>query len=148
MQQSDTRLILRAPQQRGKQHHYEYRKHEQWISIQQCCGATHRTCISYVTEGCGIVCALGIHLFWSRSSAKRPLHWWWPWRMATSLGLSHDMMVCSKLCAESSGSSIGKFYRGDPPGGRIASTRLTNVLAADCRRPLCCRAAVVGYSWM
>jgi hypothetical protein len=35
------------------------------------------------------------------------------------------MMVCSKLCSESSGSSIGKFYRGDPPGGRIASTRLT-----------------------
>ena len=40
--------------------------------------------------------------------------------------LEHDMMVCSKLCSESSGSSIGKFYRGDPPGGCIASTRLTN----------------------
>jgi hypothetical protein len=37
--------------------------------------------------------------------------------------IQHDMMVCSKLCSESSGSSIGKFYRGDPPGGCIASAR-------------------------
>jgi hypothetical protein len=63
----------------------------------------------------------------------RAVRWWvhgsrrdGVWNDAMQYGLQHDMMVCSKLCSESSGSSIGKFYRGDPPGGCIASTRLTN----------------------
>jgi hypothetical protein len=50
-----------------------------------CCGLQAYSgfpCISYVTEGFGIV-----HV-WECSYAKRPVHWWWSWSMATDLGMS------------------------------------------------------------
>jgi hypothetical protein len=44
-----------------------------------------QTCISYVMEGFGIVPVWESLLL---SYAKRPVHWWWSWSMATAHGMS------------------------------------------------------------